>query len=52
MGGEIIIEKQEELGSLGFAGVPSLISAAGERATFRFVEFFTGSLLQWSKIAR
>jgi hypothetical protein len=30
MANEIIIRKQQELGSLGFAGVPTIISAAGE----------------------
>jgi len=27
MAGEIIIRKQQELGSLGFAGLPAIISA-------------------------
>jgi hypothetical protein len=30
--------------SVGFAGVPAIISAAGERASFRFVEFFTANI--------
>jgi len=44
MAGEIITTKQQELGSLGFAGLPTIISAAGERASFRFIEFFTANI--------
>ena len=44
MGGEITTSKQKELGGLGFAGVPVIISAAGERASFRFIEFFTANI--------
>src|SRR3954469_23040808 len=44
MAGEIITRKQQELGQLGFAGVPTIISAAGSRASFRFVEFFTANI--------
>jgi integrase/recombinase XerD len=44
MADEIIIRKQQELGNLGFAGVPVIISAAGERASFRFIEFFTANI--------
>jgi len=44
MADEIIIRKQQELGGLGFAGLPTIISAAGERASFRFVEFFTANI--------
>jgi len=42
--GETVTKKQHELGCLGFAGVPTIISAAGERASFRFVEFFTANI--------
>jgi site-specific recombinase XerD len=44
MGGGIATRKQRDLGSLGFAGVPAIISAAGGRASFRFVEFFTANI--------
>jgi len=44
MADEIIIRKQQELGGLGFAGLPTIISAAGERASFRFIEFFTANI--------
>lgn len=44
MGGEIITGKQQELGAVGFVGLPAIISAAGERASFRFVEFFTANI--------
>lgn len=44
MSGGIATRKQPDLGSLGFAGVPTIISAAGERASFRFVEFFTANI--------
>lgn len=44
MNDEIITKKQHELGGLGFAGLPAIISAAGERASFRFVEFFTANI--------
>jgi len=44
MADEIIIKKQQELGGLGFAGLPKIISAAGERASFRFIEFFTANI--------
>jgi integrase/recombinase XerD len=44
MAGGIAIRKQQEIGRLGFAGVPAIISAAGERASFRFVEFFTANI--------
>ncbi|BDC49804.1 integrase [Bryobacterales bacterium F-183] len=48
MSGEIIIQKQQELGVLGFAGLPGIISSAGERASFRFVEFFTANIRNWN----
>jgi site-specific recombinase XerD len=32
------------LTGLGFAGLPAFISAAGERASFRFIEFFTANI--------
>jgi len=41
---EISTKKQHELGDLGFAGVPAIISAAGKRASFRFIEFFTANI--------
>ena len=44
MAGEIVTRKQQELTGLGFAGVPTIISAAGERASFRFIEFFTANI--------
>jgi len=44
MAGEIVTKKQQELGGLGFAGLPAIISAAGERASFRFIEFFTANI--------
>jgi integrase/recombinase XerD len=44
MGSDIVIKERRELGRLGFAGLPAIISAAGERASFRFVEFFTANI--------
>ena len=44
MGSNIVIKKQWELGSRGSAGLPAMISAAGERASFRFIEFFTANI--------
>jgi len=44
MSGGIATRKQRDLGSLGFVGVPAIISAAGERGSFRFVEFFTANI--------
>lgn len=44
MDGEIIIRKQQELGQLGFVGVPAITSAAGDRASFRFIEFITANI--------
>ena len=44
MGDEIITRKQKELGGLGFAGLPAIISTAGERASFRFIEFFIANI--------
>ena len=40
----IIIRKQQEPGSLGFAGLPTIILAAVERASLRFIEFFTANI--------
>ncbi len=40
----LIVRRHEEFGNLGFAGLPTIISAAGERALFRFVEFFTANI--------
>ena len=48
MAGEIVTRKQQELGSLGFAGLPTIIAAAGERASFRFIEFFTANIRNWN----
>jgi len=42
--GTLSSRKQDQLDRLGFAGAPALISAAGERASFRFVEFFTANI--------
>ncbi len=36
--------KEQKLATLGFAGLPAIISAAGERASFRFIEFFTANI--------
>ena len=44
MADEISTKKQHELGDLGFAGVPAIISAAGRKASFRFIEFFPANL--------
>ncbi len=44
MAGEISTTKQYELGNLGFAGVPKMVSAAGKKASFRFIEFFTANI--------
>ena len=44
MADEISTKKQHELGDLGFAGLPAIISAAGKRASFRFIEFFTANI--------
>jgi len=40
----LVRQKNGELAQLGFAGVPKIFSAAGERATFRFIEFFTANI--------
>lgn len=44
MSDEIITKRQQELGALGFIGLPTIVAAAGERASFRFVEFFTANI--------
>ena len=44
----IIIRKQQEPGSLGFAGLPTIILAAVERASLRFIEFFTANIRNWN----
>lgn len=44
MADEISTKKQHELGDLGFAGLPAIISAAGKKASFRFIEFFTANI--------
>ncbi len=44
MGGGIITRKQQELGDLGFVGLPAIISAAGKKASFRFIEFFAANI--------
>jgi integrase/recombinase XerD len=41
---EISTKTQHELGDLGFAGLPAIISAAGRKASFRFIEFFTANI--------
>lgn len=38
------VRRQQELARLGFAGVPVIFSATGERASFRFTEFFTANI--------
>jgi len=45
VGGELITpRKEQKLAALGFAGVPKMVSAAGERASYRFIEFFTANI--------
>src|ERR1700722_14256937 len=44
MGSEIICGRQQNLTGLGFTGLPTIFSDAGERASFRFVEFFTANI--------
>ena len=44
MAGGITTKKELDLSPLGRAGVPPLISAAGKRASFRFIEFFTANI--------
>jgi integrase/recombinase XerD len=41
---EISTKKQHELSDLGFAGLPAIVSAAGRKASFRFIEFFTANI--------
>ncbi len=42
---EIIPAPEErKLHTLGFSSIPSIIAAAGDRASFRFVEFFTANI--------
>ena len=41
---EISTKKQHEMCNLGFAGLSAIISAAGDRASFRFIEFFTANI--------
>ena len=48
MADEISTKTQHELGDLGFAGLPAIISAAGKRASFRFIEFFTANIRNWN----
>lgn len=48
MGGEIVTRYEQKLTALGFSGLPAIISAAGERASFRFVEFFTANIRNWN----
>lgn len=40
----MMITEERDLANLGFANLPLIISAAGERARFRFVEFFTAQI--------
>ena len=44
MGGEIVVRERKELWAIGFDGVPNIIAAAGERASFRFIEFFVAHI--------
>ena len=44
MAGEIVVRERKELWAIGFDGVPKIISAAGQRAHFRFLEFFTANI--------
>jgi integrase/recombinase XerD len=45
MSSEIVVTKKDhQLATLGFASVPAIVSAAGERASFRFIEFFTANI--------
>ena len=45
MSNELVTSRKEQkLTALGFAGVPTMVSAAGERAAFRFIEFFTANI--------
>lgn len=44
MAAEIITKPQQELSGFGFTTLPALITAAGRRASFRFVEFFTANI--------
>jgi integrase/recombinase XerD len=39
-----ITSKEQNLTYLGFAGIPAIVSAAGDRASFRFIEFFTANI--------
>lgn len=41
---ELAETSDDGLSALGFAGIPSIISTAGERASFRFIEFFTANI--------
>ena len=40
----ILGRAKHQLTGLGFPGLPTIISAAGERASFRFIEFFTANI--------
>jgi site-specific recombinase XerD len=44
MSDEVIPRRQQQLVALGFSDLPTIISAAGDRASFRFVEFFTANI--------
>jgi hypothetical protein len=44
MSGEIATRKHHEVERLGSAGVPEIISAIEEHASFRFGEFFTANI--------
>lgn len=44
MDDEHSVNQQAALAPLGFVGLPSIVVAAGERASYRFVEFFTANI--------
>jgi site-specific recombinase XerD len=39
-----IAKSDDQLVGFGFAGLPAIISAAGQRTSFRFIEFFTANI--------
>ncbi len=44
MAGGIVFRERKELWAIGFDGVPKIIADAGNRASFRFIEFFVAHI--------
>ncbi|RIK66090.1 MAG: integrase [Planctomycetota bacterium] len=44
MSGEISLASRKQLGRIGLEALPSIVAQAGERASRRFIEFFTANI--------